>query len=83
MKNDIQKSYGTVVAQMAAAIAGVELYAGPLTLSLVTSDAMNTSLSGLIAGETATKQAKAELRECLQAFRTAKATGRDYMFVAR
>jgi hypothetical protein len=25
MKNDIQKSYGTVVAQMAAAIAGVEL----------------------------------------------------------
>ncbi|MBA4147840.1 MAG: fibronectin type III domain-containing protein [Verrucomicrobia bacterium] len=83
MKNDIQKSYGTVVAQFSAAIAGVELYAGPLTLSLVTSDAMNTSLSGLIAGETATKQAKAELLLRLKAFRTAKATGRDYMYVAR
>ncbi|MBA4147501.1 MAG: fibronectin type III domain-containing protein [Verrucomicrobia bacterium] len=83
MKNDIQKSYGTLVAQFSAAIAGVELYAGPLTLSLVTSDAMNTSLAGLIAGEKATKQAKAELRERLQAFRTAKAIGRDYMFVAR
>jgi len=83
MRNDIQKSYPTLLGQMTEAIAGVEQYAVPLTLSLVTAEAMKASLDGLIAAETVTRQAKAEFLLRLKALRAAHAKARDGMFVAR
>ncbi|MFN7141179.1 MAG: hypothetical protein ACK4UN_17760, partial [Limisphaerales bacterium] len=83
MENRIKQSYVAVVAQVVQAVAGVEQHQAALSLSLVSAEAMKTNLGQLTAGETKTKQAKAELRKRQLALKSAMLAARDFLFIGR
>ena len=83
MKNTVKRTYAGIVTQTTQAMAGLDLYAAPIGVVLVTRTAMNDKLVAYIAGGNTSTQEKTALSARRAALRACAKTAFDYLSSAR
>ena len=83
MQNEIKRNYAGLVTQATQAVAGLDLYAAPIGVALVTRTAMNDKLVAYITGGNTSTQKKTELRTSRAELRSSAKVAFGYLSAAR